>query len=191
MKSIRHQHSRGRGFGEAFGRGPGRHGHGGFGRGRGSGRGRRPFGHGDLRLLLLSLIDEAPSHGYGLIGEINQRTGGLYEPSAGVIYPALELLQDQGLAEVKNDDGKKVYHITEAGRAELASEGETIAAIRTRLEELSGAGAAPEPGDVRAAMRQLRHAVMRAATAAGDDASKRESLSTRLIRLKDEIEAGL
>ncbi|MEO1158773.1 MAG: PadR family transcriptional regulator, partial [Pseudomonadota bacterium] len=72
------------------------------------GRRRRPLDHGDLRLLILSLIAEQPRHGYDLIAEIEARTGGTYKPSPGVMYPALAVIQDMGLAKVKKEDGKNV-----------------------------------------------------------------------------------
>jgi DNA-binding PadR family transcriptional regulator len=95
----------------AFGRG-----FGGFGRGWGGPRRAR---RGDVRFGLLRIISERPMHGYDLIKELEQRSGGMWRPSAGSIYPTLQLLEDEGLVRGEEQDGKRVYSITDAGRAEL------------------------------------------------------------------------
>jgi DNA-binding PadR family transcriptional regulator len=92
------------GFGGAFGRGWG-----------GPRRARR----GDVRTALLRILSERPMHGYDLIKELEQRSGGMWRPSPGSIYPTLQLLEDEGLLRGEEHDGKRVYSITEAGRAEL------------------------------------------------------------------------
>ena len=118
---------------------------------------KRPLAHGDLRLLILKIIETTPSHGYGLIGEIKNLTKGSYEPSPGVIYPALEALQDLGWVELEPEKGKRMLHITEAGRNELAQQTEALETIKQRLEKLASREHEFAPEDVRGAMRQLRH----------------------------------
>lgn len=81
------------------------------------GRTARPLGHGDLRLLLLALIEQQPRHGYELMRQIAQLFKGLYTPSAGTIYPALAQLEADGWVLTDQDHGRKRYQITEAGRA--------------------------------------------------------------------------
>lgn len=78
------------------------------------------FGHGRLRLYLLKLLDESPRHGYDVIRELEDRFMGLYSPSAGTVYPRLARLEAEGLVEHEVSEGRKVYRITDAGRAELA-----------------------------------------------------------------------
>lgn len=78
------------------------------------------FAHGRLRLYLLKLLDESPRHGYDVIRELEDRFMGLYSPSAGTVYPRLARLEAEGLVEHEVTEGRKVYHITDAGRAELA-----------------------------------------------------------------------
>lgn len=149
-------------FGEAdsFGR-PGR-GHGGprgggFGGPRG-GRGGRMFQHGDLRLLILALIAEAPRHGYEIIREIESRLGGAYAPSPGVVYPTLTLLEDLGLVSAAATEGnKRQYAVTEAGTAHLAENVATVDAIFARITE---AGQGPDTGPrILRAMANLRFAL--------------------------------
>ena len=78
------------------------------------------FAHGQLRLYLLSLLDEGPRHGYEIMRDLEQRFNGLYTPSAGTVYPRLAKLEEEGLVS-RGDDGRKVtYTITDAGRAEVA-----------------------------------------------------------------------
>lgn len=81
-------------------------GHGEQGR-RGGGRRQRFFGHGELRLVILDILSRNASHGYELIKEIEALTQGNYSPSPGVIYPTLDLLQDQGLISVEEENGRK------------------------------------------------------------------------------------
>jgi len=88
---------------------------------------------GDLRLLLLGLLREGPRHGYDLIKELGERSGGRYTPSAGAVYPTLQLLEDQGLVRSEAADQKRVYAITEAGRQYLAAHEAELQSIWTRL----------------------------------------------------------
>ncbi len=81
---------------------------------------RRFFGQGDVRLIILKLISEKPSHGYEIIKAIEDRLGGAYSPSPGIVYPALTLLEEQGLIRVETTDGpRKLYAITPEGETEL------------------------------------------------------------------------
>jgi DNA-binding PadR family transcriptional regulator len=84
-----------------------------FGRG-GGGRGRR----GDVRAALLALLTERPMHGYEMIQELDRRTGGIWRPSPGSVYPTLQLLEDEGLVVSEESGGRKRFTLTEAGRAE-------------------------------------------------------------------------
>jgi DNA-binding PadR family transcriptional regulator len=86
----------------------------GYGRGRGGPRARR----GDVRAAILALLAERPMHGYEMIKEIEERTDGAWTPSAGSIYPALQLLEDEGLIRGEDSDGKRRFTLTDAGRTE-------------------------------------------------------------------------
>jgi DNA-binding PadR family transcriptional regulator len=78
------------------------------------------FGRGDLKYALLDLLRERPKHGYEMIKELEDRSGGFYTPSAGAVYPTLQLLEDRGWVTVETRDGKKVYQMTDAGKSALA-----------------------------------------------------------------------
>src|SRR5207302_11203417 len=88
--------------------------------------GGRFFGPGETRLALLSLLGEGPSHGYELMTKLEERCGGVYQASAGTIYPTLQQLEDQGLARAERVEGKKVYAITPVGERELEQNAEAV-----------------------------------------------------------------
>lgn len=126
------------------------------GGGRGHGR-RRVFAGDELRLVLLKLIEEAPRHGYDLIREIEERTGGAYAPSPGVVYPTLTMLADMGLiAEQTSDSTKKVFAITTAGQAHLTEREEQVEALMERLAAIGTMRSRSHGSPVRRAMGNLR-----------------------------------
>lgn len=126
----------------------GRHGSGPFGRGGSPGRGRggpggpeglrfgRFLRDGDLRLVALALIEDGPRHGYDLIKALEERSGGFYSPSPGVVYPTLTYLEEAGHAVSAPDGNKKVYSITDAGRAYLAENREQVASILGTMADI-------------------------------------------------------
>src|SRR5438034_7440008 len=106
-------------FGPSFSwmrRGRGPFGHGPFG----PGEPHRFFGRGDLKFALLELLQERPMHGYEMMKALEEKSGGFYAPSPGSIYPTLQMLEDGGMVTSAEVEGKKVYTITDAGRASLA-----------------------------------------------------------------------
>jgi DNA-binding PadR family transcriptional regulator len=130
-------------------------------------RGGRFFGHGDLKLVILSLLEERPRHGYDIIKAIEDRSGGTYQPSAGTVYPTLTLLEEMGFARSTPDEGgKRVYEITEAGRAHLAEHQTTVDDIFSRVAR-AGAGLTSD------AMQELNRAFGRVARATYSQASHR------------------
>ncbi|TCL74667.1 PadR family transcriptional regulator [Rhizobium sp. BK251] len=96
----------------------------------------RKFSAGDLQLVLLALLDERPRHGYELIKTLEERSGGFYVPSPGVIYPALTYLEETGLAEVENEGTKKLYKITESGRQRVEENRQMIEHTLSKLERM-------------------------------------------------------
>ena len=85
--------------------------------GRGRGRhGRHRVRRGDVRSAVLALLDDRPMHGYEMITELEERTGGRWRPSAGSIYPTLQLLEDEGLVTAEEVEGRKVYSLTDEGQ---------------------------------------------------------------------------
>ena len=148
----------GRGFGRP---GFGRRGEGEPGEERGEGRGRRRmFEGGELRLVVLLLIEAEPRHGYDIIREIETRTGGAYAPSPGVIYPTLALLEDVGQAEARASEGaRKLFAITPEGVAHLNENRAEAEAALARLDALARKDEALDTGPVFRAMSNLKSAL--------------------------------
>jgi len=121
------------------------------------------FSHGRLRLYLLKLLQESPRHGYDVIRLLEDRFMGLYAPSPGTIYPRLQRLEAEGLVTQTKEGGRKVYQITDAGRAELAARHDELDELEA---EISGSvhGMAREIRDeVRGTVRDLKQELKQAA----------------------------
>jgi DNA-binding PadR family transcriptional regulator len=114
------------------------------------------FGHGRLRLYLLKLLDESPRHGYDVIRALEDRFLGLYAPSAGTVYPRLSRLESEGLVTSTDEDGRKVYAITEAGRAELAARQDELADIESDITGSVRDLASEIRADVSGSVKDLR-----------------------------------
>ncbi|MBB3824885.1 PadR family transcriptional regulator [Xanthomonas arboricola] len=127
-------------------------------RGRAAGGRARPLEHGDLRLLLLALIDERPRHGYELMRQIAALFKGLYTPSAGAIYPALAQLEADGWVQTSVDDGRKRYQVTDAGRAHVAQQRDAFDAALTRTHRRARELIkAQTPAPIRDAIHRIKH----------------------------------
>jgi DNA-binding PadR family transcriptional regulator len=118
------------------------------------------FDQGDLRLVVLKLIGEKPRHGYEVIKAIEEDVGGAYAPSPGVVYPTLQMLEELGHVALSSEEGgKKLYAITDAGKAFLEENASAVEAVVKRIEnarQIYGSG--PPPQIVRA-MENLRLAL--------------------------------
>ena len=118
------------------------------------------FEQGDLRYVVLKLLAEKPAHGYEIIRAVEERFGGAYAPSPGIVYPTLTLLEEQGfIAVVETEGPRKLYGLTDEGRAELERSGADIDRVFARMSELRqrmGGGAAPE---IHRAMENLKTAL--------------------------------
>ena len=124
------RHYRGfRHFSQRMGGGPGRD-WGDFSAGR-------KIASGDLQLLILVLLAEKPRHGYEIIKALDERSGGFYIPSPGMVYPALTYLEEIGHATVESAGARKLYHITDAGRAHLEENREVADAMLEQLQHLT------------------------------------------------------
>ena len=100
-------------------------------------RGGRFFEQGGLKFVILRLLDEKPRHGYDIIKELEERSGGRYTPSPGTVYPTLTMLEDMGFASAAAEEGgKKVYSITDAGRQHLAENKGAVDEVIDRLAQV-------------------------------------------------------
>ena len=112
----------------------------GWGCGPRGGRGGRFFDQGDLRLVILAMIAEQPRHGYEIIKDIEDRLGGAYAPSPGVVYPTLTLLEELGFASQQADGAKKLYTATPEGLAHLEQNKVTVDGLFARINEAGSGG---------------------------------------------------
>jgi DNA-binding PadR family transcriptional regulator len=132
-------------------------------RGRGGPfRGGRMFEQGDLKYVILQLLDEKPRHGYEIIKALEERFGGMYSPSAGTVYPTLTLLEDLGYASVAVEEGgKKIYSITDEGRAYLAQNRSAVDDIFERISEFGSTFLSDAFADVNRAFKDVAQATYR------------------------------
>jgi DNA-binding PadR family transcriptional regulator len=117
---------------------------------RGRGRGRR--GRGDVRAAILALLAERPMHGYEMIQELEARTGGVWRPSPGSVYPTLQLLEDEGLIAGEEGEGRRRFGLTDTGRAEAERQDQ-----RAPWEQVT-AGVPPGTWSLRDAIAQVAQA---------------------------------
>jgi DNA-binding PadR family transcriptional regulator len=189
-------------FGRGFRGGGGGH------RGRDMFRASRMFGDGELRLVALALMEEAPRHGYDIIKALEERSSGAYSPSPGVVYPTLTYLEEAGYALSEADGNKKVFSITEAGKAHLDENRGTVEAVLDQLERFGrkmararewfewrdgGEGPDPRERDMPEGMRKLRTVRRRLRAALADaldaEAERRDEALAILENAAEALEA--
>lgn len=156
--------------GFAFGFGPRAWG---FRGGRGRGWRRRWFEAGDMKYVILKLLRDKPRHGYEIMKDLEERLHGCYSPSPGTVYPTLQWLEDEGLVAARDVDGKKVYELTDAGRAFLEEHKDTVEDIFDRVAEAVERTVGGAMADVNRAVGQLVKAVYRTGWKASDDATRK------------------
>ena len=145
------------------------------------------FRGGEVRLALLSLLEQAPGHGYDLMKRLEERSGGLYHASAGTVYPVLQQLEDEGLVRSKEADGKKVFELTDAGRSELGAHAEAIEWIWQRAGRWRewGCRMGPDTIEVASAVGRLT----KAAFSHARDDKKTERVLEILNRARSDLKA--
>ncbi len=188
------------GFGPSCGRMFGRFHHGwgqdepwggrGFGRHFGPPHAGRRFARGDLKYVILDLLKDQPRHGYDVIQALEERFHGFYSPSPGSVYPTLQLLEDQGYVTSSEQDGKRVYVITDEGRRFLAERADVMEEVRARMAAGWGAHGNPEVRQLVQEVGQLGQFLFRqGARGALRDPEKVRRLREVVARARSEIEA--
>ncbi len=168
-----------------------------FGRGfrawAGGPRGRRRtqmFESGEMKFVILRLIREKPRHGYEVMKALEEKFRGHYTPSAGSVYPTLQLLEDEGFVRVVETEGKKVYHITPEGEQYLEEHRDVLDDIFERVREtvrdFTGGGL----GEVQSAFAQLAGTTFRRAWRLGPDDPALKQVAEILRRAAADIEAA-
>lgn len=121
---------------------------GGWGAGAG-GRSRwRMYDRGDLKFVILKLLRGRPMHGYEVMRALEEQSGGCYRASPGTVYPTLQMLEDQGYVRVVEAEGRRVYHITDTGRAHLEENRDVVEDIAGRVADYTSRFFSPEMGEV-------------------------------------------
>jgi DNA-binding PadR family transcriptional regulator len=176
--------------GGRFGRGEGPRGWSeeGPGSGRGGGGRRRMFDGGELRLVLLKLIADKPRHGYDLIRAIEERTGGAYAPSPGIVYPTLTMLSEMGLIEEQLAEGaRKQFAITPEGTAHLAEHDAEVTAMLARLDALGAMRERTDAVPIRRALHNLR-SVLQSRLGEGLDKERMHDAAALIDEVAQKIE---
>jgi DNA-binding PadR family transcriptional regulator len=159
------------------------------GRGHRRGRSGRMFEQGDLKLVILRMLEEKPRHGYEIIKELETRSGGAYSPSPGTVYPTLTLLEDMGHARaVPEEGGKKIYEITDEGRKHLADNSTTVNDVFDKFVKFAEGFTASSMMEVNNAFRGVAKATYSTATSHMGDSEKLAKIKEILARATSEIE---
>ena len=155
------------------------------------GRAGRLFEQGDLKYVILRLLEEKPRHGYEIIKELEGRFGGSYVPSPGTVYPTLTMLEDLGYARaVPEEGGKKVYEITDEGRKYLAEHSTTVDDIFERIARFVEGFTDTPMTELNQAFQRLARTTYKTATGHIGEKEMLERLRDILRRAADEVEAA-
>jgi DNA-binding PadR family transcriptional regulator len=158
----------------------------------GPGRGRRRrsqfFESGEIKFVILRLLKEKPRHGYEIIKALEERMGGHYTPSAGTIYPTLQLLEDQGYVRAVDTEGRKVYHITPEGERFLEEHRDVIEDIFDRVRDTLRDVAGGSMGELHSAFAHLAAVTYRRAWRSGPENPSILRVVEILRRTAEEIE---
>ena len=140
-----------------------------------------------MKYVILKLLNEKPMHGYEVMKALEERMHGCYSPSPGAVYPTLQWLEDEGLVKSRDDEGKKVYEITEAGRKFLREHRDVIDEIFDRVKEAVDEALGGRMDEVNQSVGRLVKQVYRAAWRAEDQAARKRVVDV-LKRATEELE---
>jgi DNA-binding PadR family transcriptional regulator len=148
------------------------------------------FEQGDLKYVVLRLLEEKPRHGYDIIKELESRFGGSYAPSPGTVYPTLTMLEDLGYARVVPEEGgKKIYEITDEGRKHLAEHSTTVDDIFERIARFVEGITDSPMRDLNGAFQRLARATYKTATSHLDDKDLIGKIRDIVQKAAEDIEA--
>jgi len=150
--------------------------------------GERFFGRGDLKVVILELLRDQPRHGYDIIRALEERMRGRYRPSPGSVYPTLQMLEDLGYVTSIQQEGKKVYTITDEGRRYLDEQQSTVDDIRSRITAGWDAAQRPEVSDLMHEVQQLARALFRLGTRSLNDPDRLKRLRDIVARTRAELD---
>lgn len=150
----------------------------------------RVFDRGDLRYMVLQLLADRPMHGYEVMQALGKQAGGWYTPSAGSVYPVLQLLQDQGHVTSEERDGKRVYSITESGRAFLDENRDRVEDVFDRVSGIADRYTGSEMKDLTRSFIRFAQVSFEEAIRRAGDTEEVERLQEILDRATREMEAA-
>lgn len=154
-------------------------------------RGGRVFEQGDLKYVILQMLDEKPRHGYEIIKELEDRCAGAYSPSPGTVYPTLTMLEDLGYATVRTEEsGKKIYEITPEGKAYLSENRSTVDDIFERVAEFGSSFLGDAMKEVHVAFKKVAVSTYSTASRHPRDPDKLRAIREILERAARDIEEG-
>lgn len=152
--------------------------------------GGRLFDQGDLKLVILELLAERPRHGYDVIKALEEKSGGMYQASAGTVYPTLTLLEEMGFARSTADaSGKRIYEITDEGRAHLTEHRPTVDDILERIAKVGAGLTSDAMMGVHQAFKDVARATYANAMRHSDDAPLLQGIADALRQAARDIEA--
>ena len=146
------------------------------------------FESGEMKFVILRLLREKPSHGYEVIRALEEKLGGWYTPSAGTVYPTLQLLEDQGYVRIVEAEGKKVYHLTPEGEAFLEEHRDTLDDILGRVRDAVRSVAGGALGDLNETFARLAGLAYRQAWRGGPGDERTRQVIEILRKAVEEIE---
>ena len=155
-------------------------------RGRRHGR-RQWFESGDMKYVILKMLREKPMHGYEVMKALEERTNGCYKPSPGTVYPTLQWLEDEGLVRASEVEGKKVYEITDAGRAFLDEHRGVVDEIFDRVTETIDRVTADPMPEVSRAVGRLVSQAYKTTWRLGDDRARAKRVVEILEKAAEEL----
>ena len=148
------------------------------------------FESGEVKFVILRLLKEKPRHGYEVIKALEERFSGCYTPSAGTVYPTLQLLEDQGYVRVVEEGGKKVYHITPEGETFLENNRDAVEDIFDRVRDTVRDFAGGPMGDLHQAFARVASATYKRAWRWGSGHPAVPKISEILRKAADDIDAA-
>ena len=144
----------------------------------------RFYDRGDLKFVILRLLKERPMHGYEVMRALEEESGGWYRASAGSVYPTLQMLEDQGQVASQDQDGKKVYSITDAGRKYLDENRDVVDDIVDRVSDFTS-------GIFREGMSDLTRSFARLANVTFERAVRHRGNQEVIAKMKEIIERAV
>lgn len=155
-------------------------------------RGRRfrwkMFERGDLKFVILRLVSEKPMHGYEVMQALEEESCGCYKASAGSVYPTLQMLEDEGYVRSREEDGKKVYEITDEGREYLADHGDVVDEIFQRISSFADRFWGKDTRDLSAAFSRLAQSTIEGAFSWETGPEILRQMADALERAREEME---